>query len=198
MPSELQKDRVRGYMIEAAKKLILADGVDAVSIRKIGGMAGFSYATMYGYFTNRNHLLWHVTMSFIDDIVRALRPLLAKERFSTTEIKQVYRAYVDYFEKNPKVFGLLFFDQIGEAPPEFSGTTAEPALALHLLERRAGSGDRGLDRRTALATVLTSAIHGAILMHLSGKSGETSQELEKKVDSILDYLLDDDMARTRR
>lgn len=54
---ELKRLRVRRHFLDAAKTLILTDGLDQLSTKRIGEMAGYSYATIYNYFENYNELV---------------------------------------------------------------------------------------------------------------------------------------------
>lgn len=54
---DIQKERVRRYFLEAAKEIILSEGVSAVTSKKVGEKAAYSYASIYNYFENQNALL---------------------------------------------------------------------------------------------------------------------------------------------
>ncbi|MDP4092633.1 MAG: TetR/AcrR family transcriptional regulator, partial [Bacillota bacterium] len=58
MNKELQKSRMKKYFIDAAKEILVNEGVSNVSVRKVGEVTGYSYATIYNYFKNLDHLLW--------------------------------------------------------------------------------------------------------------------------------------------
>ena len=113
MNKDLQKSRNRQYFIDTAKDLLLKEGFSQLTIRNIGEAAGFSYATIYNYFQDLNHLLWHVAMSFIGEIVRSFEKELANKPYSLQDLKTIYRAYAGYFLKNPNVFYLIFFHLLG-------------------------------------------------------------------------------------
>jgi AcrR family transcriptional regulator len=42
---------IRSYFILAAKEIISIEGVNHVSVRKVPKKAGYSYATIYNYFS---------------------------------------------------------------------------------------------------------------------------------------------------
>ena len=47
MTTDLQKTRNKQYFIDAAKSVVITDGVTNVTVRKVAEIAGFSYATIY-------------------------------------------------------------------------------------------------------------------------------------------------------
>jgi AcrR family transcriptional regulator len=146
MTTKLQKVRIRQYFVEAAKSLVIADGVSNVTVRKIAEIAGFSYATIYNYFRDINHLLWHVLMSFIEDTVQFLEPHLGSKPYTLGKIKEIYQEYVRYFLQRPNVLDLIIAHQIGEPPEEFRSYTADAQLAPLLLANLDAPGCRSIGR----------------------------------------------------
>ena len=191
MATKLQKDRNRQYFIEAAKKVVITDGVSNVTVRKIADIAGFSYATIYNYFHDINHLLWHVVMSCIEDVVHSLERHIGRKPYTFGRIKEIYREYVEYFLRNPNVFRLIFFHQIGDAPKEFKSNSDEPRLAPRLLAGLEDPGCRNIedDEVPILARIITSSIHGMLSLYLSDKTDQTPDDLKQNVDKMLGYLL---------
>ncbi|MFZ5367032.1 MAG: TetR family transcriptional regulator [Spirochaetota bacterium] len=54
---DIQKERVRRYFLDAAKEIIIAEGVSSVTAKKVGERAAYSYASIYNYFENQNALI---------------------------------------------------------------------------------------------------------------------------------------------
>jgi len=54
---DIQKERVRRYFLDAAKDIIVTEGVSAVTSKKVGERAAYSYASIYNYFENQNALI---------------------------------------------------------------------------------------------------------------------------------------------
>lgn len=54
---DIQKERVRRYFLDAAKDIIVSEGVSAVTSKKVGERAAYSYASIYNYFENQNALI---------------------------------------------------------------------------------------------------------------------------------------------
>ena len=191
MTTKLQKDRNKQYFIEAAKNVVITDDVSNVTVRKIADIAGFSYATIYNYFHDLDHLLWHVAMSCIDDLVHFLENNLGSKPYTFRKIKEIYREYVAYFLQKPNVFRLIFFHQIGEPPEEFQGYGGEPQLAPLLLSNLEDPECRSIDKDEVpiLARIITSSIHGMLSLYLSNKIDLSPDDLKLNVDKMLEYLL---------
>ena len=191
MTTKLQKDRNKQYFIDAAKNAVISDDVSNVTVRKIAEIAGFSYATIYNYFRDFDHLLWHVVGSCIDDVVDSLESHLGNKPYTFKKIKEIYREYVGYFLLKPNVFRLIFFHQIGDPPDEFRSSSGEPQLAPLLLANLDDAECRsiGKDEVPVLARIMTSSIHGMLSLFLSNKTDQSPNELTENVDKMLGYLL---------
>ena len=191
MATRLQKNRNKQYFIEAAKNVVITDDVSNVTVRKIADIAGFSYATIYNYFHDLNHLLWHVVISCIDDVVHSLERHLGSKPYTFSRIKEIYREYVGYFLQKPNVFRLVFFHQIGDPPEEFKSYSDEPQLAPLLLVNLEDPGCRSISKGEIpiLARIITSSIHGILSLYLSNKTDQSPNDLKQNVDKMLGYLL---------
>ena len=50
----IQEQRIKGYVIQAAKEILKGEGLKSISVRNIADQAGYSYATLYNYFKDIN------------------------------------------------------------------------------------------------------------------------------------------------
>ena len=53
----IKANRVKSYFIEAAKEIIIKEGPENVSVRKIANLSGYSYGSIYNYYTELNELM---------------------------------------------------------------------------------------------------------------------------------------------
>ncbi|TFZ16151.1 TetR/AcrR family transcriptional regulator [Limosilactobacillus fermentum] len=60
------KEQNRTQIIEAAKRLFLAQGIQKTSVRQISQESGISYVTMYKYFADKEALVQEVLTGLID------------------------------------------------------------------------------------------------------------------------------------
>lgn len=66
MKREELKEQNRTQIIEAAKRLFLAQGIQKTSVRQISQESGISYVTMYKYFADKEALVQEVLTGLID------------------------------------------------------------------------------------------------------------------------------------
>lgn len=62
---EIQRERTMKLFIDSAEKIIISEGVQGLSIRKVADYAGYNSATIYNYFDNLEHLIYFTYMNKI-------------------------------------------------------------------------------------------------------------------------------------
>ena len=54
---ELKEQRIKGYFIQAAKEILVGEGIKSLSVRSVSERAGYSYTTIYNYFENSINII---------------------------------------------------------------------------------------------------------------------------------------------
>jgi AcrR family transcriptional regulator len=188
----LKKQRIKTYFLEAAKEIIMNDGVENISVRKVADIAGYSYATIYNYFTDLNELLWEVKKLMINDIFEELQ----KKNTGTTKdiegIKKGFRIYVEYFFENPNVFKFFYFHHLAKPDSETGGAGEGPdfdEMWSETLKEFVLSGKLRAEEIEALAKTLIYAIHGLVTLCFSGNGDLTEENVYSDLDKIIEYIL---------
>lgn len=188
----LKKQRIKTYFLEAAKEIIIKDGVENVSVRKVADIAGYSYATIYNYFTDLNELLWEVKKLMINDIFEALQKKYTGITKDIEGIKKGFRAYVEYFIENPNVFKFFYFRHITKPAEETGGAEEVPdfdEMWKETFKEFVLSGKVRMEEIEVLAKTLIYTIHGLVTLYFSGNGDLTGEKVYKDLDRIVDYLL---------
>lgn len=60
----IQEERMKGYFIQATKKILKGEGLKAVNVRNIAREAGYSSATLYNYFKDIKDLIFECVKDF--------------------------------------------------------------------------------------------------------------------------------------
>ncbi|HYF83663.1 MAG TPA: TetR/AcrR family transcriptional regulator [Clostridia bacterium] len=188
----LKRERVKMYFLEAAKEIIINEGHEKVSVRKVADMAGYSYATIYNYFENLNELLWEVKGVMVEDLFKALQKKMHRVTYDIAEVKEGFKIYIEYYFENPNVFKFFYFYPLRkpskktvdtEAGPDFNAMWKETFKGL-ILEGRLLEKDI-----EAVAKTFIYAIHGLIMLCLFNNGDLTEENAYKELDKIVDYIL---------
>lgn len=193
MNKDIQKYRMKRYFIDAAKKILINEGALNVSARKVGEATGYSYATIYNYFRNLDHLLWCIGIDFIQDIAKIYENDFKKNYYTSNDIKQLFKRYIDYYFINPNVFKFFFFYQVEEPPEEVKGEFVRPSLEkilISILENLAQQKIIEQEKVIIISGLIMNSIHGMLLMYFSKKRKVTEQEIHSKSEEMIQFLLE--------
>jgi len=185
----LKRQRIKDYFLEAAKALIINEGVENVSVRKVADDAGYSFATLYKYFADLNALLWDVKQSMLLDFTKYLKEQSPGNPLDASGLKKVFRIYTAYFIEHPYVFKFFYFhmltrpQQQGEEAPDFDAMT-RAAFQGFVASGQLQQADIETVARTCIYTV-----HGMLTLLFSGNGDLTASSLHEELDRIIDYLL---------
>ncbi len=164
---ELQKQRMMKYFIDAAKTLMKQEDIKELSVRKIADLAGYSYATLYNYFRDLEHLLWHVIVDILDELAEKLQMVVqSEEHTGIDKIKESGRIYVNYFLENPNAFRLAFTSNPGVPPEDIVPKLKQPTIG-GILSKMVWECTEDAAKGAIISEVLVGMIHGQLLFHIS-------------------------------
>lgn len=107
----IQKRRMMGYFIEATQKIMDAEGLHAVTVRKVANLAGYNISTIYNYFNNLDHLVFYASMKYFRDYVFDLPNYVSGAKDSLEIYRLVWQCYCKHSFARPKIFYILFWDK---------------------------------------------------------------------------------------
>lgn len=182
-------------ILDAALKIVLEQGLGALSIRAIAERIEYSAATIYLHFDSKEALLREVAREGfrrLHESLHAAAAAVSAPDDPAATLRAVARAYLEFVLEHRAYFQVMFdvlaaAGMSGGAQPAVQ--PAEPGLRDILLEleqaaqhRQEAAGGSGLPIG-ALATV-----HGLVSLYLSGRLGDvatTPDELLALVENCL-------------
>ncbi len=184
----IKKDFVKSKFVDAAKSIILRDGVLSVTVRRVAEMTGYSYATIYHYFKDLNELLLETKLSMINDMVAAGSTQTVRVEDPLEQKKQQAKLMAGFFIDNPNIFG-FFYQYIMDE----SNATAMRSLELEktYYDDFTPFVEAGSIRKVdipAISRAITYTVFGSITIYLSN-NGLTKEEVFKDIDNTIDLLL---------
>jgi AcrR family transcriptional regulator len=189
---EVQRKRKMAYFIDAAKEIIKEEGIKAVTARKVGERAGYSYATIYNYFKDLNELLAYCSFDFLEDCYEYMIGFKDEEKDSLEQLIIYSCAYFEYFAQNSDLFYLTFIEDVGEIPEAISNGNTRPSVDLLLRETLAGCVREGYapeDSIELLGELISASIHGKLLFYTGGRHSGRSEEMIDLIKMEIKFLL---------
>ncbi|MCC5952103.1 MAG: TetR/AcrR family transcriptional regulator [Acidimicrobiia bacterium] len=187
MTSTVRDPLTREAVLAATRTLIIADGLDKLSLRRVARELGVTAPALYAYMADKRDLLRAVAESAFDELVEQFE--VVDDPDPLERIAAYSRIYIRYALANPELFRTMFI-----FPPELalsSPTGEELPAATRAFDRPREAVEaaiaagllRDVDPLIASLTLWT-ATHGAADVLLMG-FGFDEAGTELLVDSVV-------------
>lgn len=104
--TETRESLTRGAIIAAARDLIESDGLDAVSLRRVGAALGVTAPALYAHVTDKRDLLRSVAASAFAMLISTFERIDDPDPID--RVRGFTRAYIDFAASNPELFKTMF------------------------------------------------------------------------------------------
>jgi AcrR family transcriptional regulator len=159
---------LREALLDAAQRLLEAEGTSALALRRIAREVGVSHAASYHHFASREDLLRGLAERGFDRFGAALREAAAS-RPGADGFAEMGVAYVAFATRHPALFRLLFGPESAarHVHPEVAAAAQRAFGQLLSQAAAAGPGGEAEIRRRALAA--WSMVHGLASLLVDGQ-----------------------------
>ncbi len=99
-----EKQQMKELILQAAAHIIVTDGYDMLSIRKIASQIEYSPAIIYHYFNNKDEILNQILLQGYENLMSALTESHTLAGSPETRLKYLTRKYIDTALENPDQF----------------------------------------------------------------------------------------------
>jgi AcrR family transcriptional regulator len=162
---------LREALLTACLDLIAAEGIGAVSLRRVAREAGVSPGAPYHHFADRAALLAALSTQGYELLAADFAAAKADAGGPVQALTAMVRAYVEFARRQPAYFRLIFRPELWE-PEKHPETKAALHTAAGLLEDTVGdcvaAGVVPPARRDALELTAWSLAHGLASLWLDG------------------------------
>jgi AcrR family transcriptional regulator len=125
---------LREALLTASLQLIEAEGIGAVSLRRVAREAGVSPGAPYHHFPDRASLLAALSAQGFQLLAGELAAARAAADSPVRALTALIRAYVTFAQQNPAYFRLMFRPELSEPQKHPDAKVAEDAAAACLEE----------------------------------------------------------------
>ena len=210
-----ERDKILVMFISAAREIILVDGIEQVTVRRIAEETGCNSARIYFYFKDLDQLITMACMTYLEKYATTLVTDLEELSNSYDVFTHSWEVFSVYAFTYPSIFYQIFFkvhnvslnDMITEYyrlfPSQFdkiSEDVKNMLLSGSLIERNMavmkGLVDDGTIRKDNLEMInelMYHYFHGLLLGRMGGEGGLIDMErIKAKVMSCVKYLIDNE------
>lgn len=103
-----QKEEFRTSILEAAWMLVITDGWQSLSIRKIADAIEYSIPVIYNHFENKEAILLEFTKEGFQKLADSLQLVKEKHREPAVQLEAIAHAYWDFAFEHKEYYQLMF------------------------------------------------------------------------------------------
>jgi AcrR family transcriptional regulator len=172
---EREKAEFREEVLAAARRIVLREGFDALTMRKIAEAIEYAPGTIYLYFDSRDAIAFELCRAGFEEFLAALAPATSLTD-PIERLRDLGRRYVRFGLENPETYRLIFMDDPKFAEVAFheraeaADSPGMQALALLISIfselQQSGRLASGADP-AALAEMMWVAVHGIVSLKIN-------------------------------
>jgi len=185
------REELKEMSVISAQKIIAAQGVNNLNMRRIAGDIGYTVGTLYNVFEDMDDLMMHINAATLDSLYAALEADVPhKDKKPTRALKQIAKSYIRFAEDNFNLWNVLTnYEQMTEEdrPDWYIEKTAR---LFRLVETHLADTCRTTAKAERSAKILWASVHGICVLGLNGRLDITGAA---PVQSLTDTLIENYM-----
>jgi AcrR family transcriptional regulator len=122
------RDLKRGLILEAARKVFEAEGLDGASLRAIAPEAGYTPPALYFHFDSKEAIYAEVLQASLASLSEVVTQAAAPARRPAERLRRASLAFFDFYAANPRDLDLGFYLFRGGMKPKGLGRERDEAL----------------------------------------------------------------------
>jgi AcrR family transcriptional regulator len=165
-------DHKRELILDAARKVFEADGLEGASLRAIAATAGYTPAALYFHFESKEAIYAEVLRGSLADLEQAVNRSVARTKTPIDRLRAAAMAFFRYYSDNPRDLDLGFYLFRGGMKPHGLGKERDDMLNAALesalrpiAEAALALGARREEARSLMADIFAHAAGLLLLAH---------------------------------
>jgi AcrR family transcriptional regulator len=199
-----QINHIKDRILDVALQLIIEEGFNSLSMRKIASRLGITAANIYNYYSGKDEINLHIRIRGFEILYSMLLKEFSRKTSIAGRIEGLVRAYVDFGTTYPGYYDLMFnlhtpkyIDYQGtdlEEVAAFEKATAMKNfhLAAGIIRELTGAGEDRDQEIRDINIQLWADLHGIISLFNSRVLAEVDEDsrkaLKKRVDNLIRQL----------
>ena len=121
-------DLKRGLILDAARKVFEAEGLDGASLRAIAAAAGYTPAALYFHFESKEAIYAEVLRNSLASLEATIKRATGRARLPADQLRAASMAFFRFYADNPRDMDLGFYLFRGGMKPHGLGKERDDAL----------------------------------------------------------------------
>lgn len=181
------RDELKNLIVEKAWMILGAEGLSALTARRIGTEIGYAPGTIYNIFDGMDGVVLHMNARTLDLLLKELETDTATDD-PCAAMKHMAHRYINFAKTNFPYWITLFSHQVGEERMKEHWYVEKITGLFAPLEKILGKEHR------QDARILWSSVHGITDLFLTGKLPEckTDHDVYAMTDRLVDLYCQSD------
>jgi AcrR family transcriptional regulator len=190
--SDHSREELREIALTAAEHIVVEQGYEGLSARKVAAAIGYTVGTLYLVFENLGDLVLHVNARTLDRLHARLSESQAHCVDASDCLLQLGQVYIRFADEDPHRWAMVFEHRASEGQVVPAWYQEKIARMFALVEERLKplSKQHTHDEITQASRALWGGVHGICILALAGSLGvagvDSVQDLTKTL--ITNYL----------
>ena len=169
--NEHTQEQQREMALAAAELLVVKEGIAGFSMRKVAQAIGYTVGNLYLLFANQDDLFASINERTADAMHAFLQDACEPQADPRQRLHAMAGAYIEYAQRQPHRFRLLFEHQLPESMQPRPSTDVRLKRLFDLVEGNLAPLVPGLkgDALRSAAAALWSAVHGVCTLLVTSK-----------------------------
>jgi AcrR family transcriptional regulator len=188
-PSELRRSRhreeARRAILDATEAILVEDGVEQFSIRKLATRCGYTAPTIYHYFRDKDGLIDALLEERFTRLLQRVRRVRAQDDPIDT-MRELARAYLRFGLSNPTFYRLMMRGARDGQERTVRAAEETRAIMMAPVQALAAQGRLYTDDIDAVNQSMWALLHGLTALRIGNPSYPLSRNLfETALDAML-------------
>lgn len=185
------REELKEMSVISARKIIAAQGLSNLNMRRIAGDIGYTVGTLYNVFEDMDDLMMHINAATLDSLYEMLeKDVPQNDKNAPRALKKIARSYIRFAEENFNLWNVLTnYEQMTEEdrPDWYIEKTAR---LFRMVETHLAPLCKTTTKAERSAKILWASVHGICVLGLNGRLDITGAD---PVQSLTDTLIENYM-----
>lgn len=188
------RQEMRKLIVETATQILVEEGIDQVSIRRIADRIEYSPGTIYLYFEDKDDILYEAHLDAFSAFLDA-EMTVANIPDPLDRLQALGRVYVDFALKNQQKYDLMFLIPVPRIQHkekyDWSVSIRTYQVLRTIVEECIAAGRIKPNHPDVIAMGIWSTVHGLASLIIRQRIPMVDKELvTRMVDPVLTYLME--------
>lgn len=193
--------QIREKILESALDIIVAKGLDGLTMRNLAQKTGMTAPNLYNYFSNKDEIYIHIVIRGFEMLYADLKAACDLHEDKAIRLRAMINVYMTFGINKPRYYDIMFTrptpkynDYVGTPLEKLSEIEYKISMDIVTIAIKTASGVMGPTVGKALLTQrlvqIWSLMHGMITLNNSQVMGYVAASAEQIYKKIIDEFIE--------